>query len=36
MQQLSKPEVQAGAAAAGAVVVALAAVSIWARRRRHG
>lgn len=36
MEQLSKREVQMGAAAAGAVVVGLAALSIWARRRRHG
>ncbi len=36
MEQLSRREVQLGAAAAGAVVVGLAVVSIWARRRRHG
>jgi hypothetical protein len=36
MEQLGKREVQMGAAAAGAVVVGLAVLSIWARRRRHG
>jgi hypothetical protein len=34
-EQLSRRDVQLGAAAAGAVVVGLAALSIWARRRRH-
>jgi hypothetical protein len=35
-EQLARPEVQAGAAAVGAVVIGLAALGIWARRRRHG
>jgi hypothetical protein len=35
MDQLGKREVQMGAAAAGAVVIGLAVLSIWARRRRH-
>ena len=35
MEQLTRPEVQAGAAAAGAVVVGLTVLGIWARRRRH-
>ena len=33
-QQASKPEVQLGAAAAGALVVGLTLLGIWARRRR--
>ncbi len=35
MAQLTRPEVQAGAAAAGAVVIGLTVLSIWARRRRR-
>lgn len=34
MEQLAKPQVQIGAAAAGAVVIGLTALRIWARRRR--
>jgi Protein of unknown function (DUF3618) len=34
-EQLGKREVQMGAAAAGAVVVGLAVLSIWARRRHR-
>ena len=34
-EQLARPEVQAGAAAAGAVVIGLAVLSIWARRRHR-
>jgi len=33
-EQASRPEVQLGAAAAGAFVVGLTLLSIWARRRR--
>jgi hypothetical protein len=33
-EQATRPEVQLGAAAAGALVVGLTLVSIWARRRR--
>jgi anti-sigma factor RsiW len=33
-EQATRPEVQLGAAAAGAFVVGLALLSIWARRRR--
>lgn len=33
-EQLSRPEVQLGAAAAGAFVVGLTLLGIWARRRR--
>jgi hypothetical protein len=32
---LARPEVQAGAAAAGAVAIGLTVLGIWARRRRH-
>ncbi len=35
-EQLARREVQAGAAAAGAVVIGLTVLGIWARRRRHG
>jgi hypothetical protein len=35
MDQLGKREVQAGAAAAGAVIIGLTVLSIWARRRRR-
>jgi hypothetical protein len=35
MEQLGRRDVQMGAAAAGAVVVGLAVLSIWARRRRR-
>jgi len=33
-EQVSKPEVQLGAAAAGALIVGLTLLGIWARRRR--
>lgn len=33
-EQVSKPEVQLGAAAAGALIVGFALLGIWARRRR--
>jgi hypothetical protein len=35
MEQLGRRDVQMGAAAAGAVVIGLAALSIWARRRHR-
>ena len=35
MEQLARPQVQLGAAAAGAVVIGLAVLRVWARRRRH-
>jgi Protein of unknown function (DUF3618) len=35
MEQLGRRDVQLGAAAVGAVVIGLAAVSIWARRRHR-
>ncbi len=34
-EQLARPQVQAGAAAAGAIVIGLTVLSIWARRRRR-
>ena len=34
-EQASRPEVKLGAAAAGALIVGVALLSIWARRRAH-
>jgi Protein of unknown function (DUF3618) len=35
MEQLTKPQVQMGAAAAGAVVIGLTVLRIWAHRKRR-